>query len=390
MTMRAGGGWGFHNPVQIHSGAGALRLLPEIVGPALLVVTSAGFQQRDAARRLASLFRGRDVVTLEGVESNPAIADVERQIAFSAAAGPRDIVAIGGGSVLDTGKILAAAGANGSFSLRDHFTGAVDLPSSRHSRLVCIPTTSGSGSEVTPFATVWDRDARKKYSVSGETLFADVALVDPELTLSLPEEVTISTGLDAITQAFEATWSVRANPISTGLAVRAIAAGMEALVPLRNRPRDLGLRAAMAEASLLAGLAISSTRTALCHSISYPVTAHLGVPHGFACAFVLPEVFAFASEADPSRFERLALELGCRSAGELESRVGQLLCAVEIGKWMRRWVRDSSDLTALAPEMLTPGRADNTIRAATVADVELIVERAWRERIRADRPASSV
>jgi len=313
---------------------------------------------------------------VDDVPANPGLEDVEQRLAALSSAAIGEVLAIGGGSVMDAAKILAT-GLDG-VSPRRHLFEGLPLPSRRRTRLLCVPTTAGSGSEVTPFATVWDHEAKKKYSIAGDAMYPDAALLDAELTLTLPEEVRVSTALDAMTQAFEATWSRRANPISTSFAVSALRISLHTIVTMEQRPDDLALRRAMLEASLLAGLAISHTRTALCHSISYPLTAHLGVAHGYACTFTLPEVFAFNRAADEPRFEQLASALGFASATAVQNRVAELLDVLRVGERLRHYVDDAGAVAALVPEMLTPGRADNNIREAALDDVQSIVASACR------------
>jgi phosphonate metabolism-associated iron-containing alcohol dehydrogenase len=374
--------WSFHNPVRIHAAPGSLGRLPGLLDHcrSVLLVISPGFRGRGGLARVERLLEGRALHVVDDIAPNPDVAHVERQIENLVATPIDAVVGIGGGSVLDTAKIIAVALERDSFSLRRHLSAGGQLPPMRRNRLICIPTTAGTGSEVTPFATVWDSATYTKHSVAGDALFPDDALLDAELTLTMPEDVTLSTGLDAITQAFESTWSRRGNGVSTALAVRAIRIGLETLPRLTERPGDLELRSAMLDAGVLAGLAISQSRTALCHSISYPITVHFGVPHGFACAFTLPEVFAFNAEADEGRFAEVAAAVGSDSVDDLLQRLRRLLTESGIAVRMRRYVGNGAGLSALASEMLTPGRADNNWRAATVEDVSRIVEEAVRAR----------
>jgi alcohol dehydrogenase len=155
------------------------------------------------------------------------------------------------------------------------------------------------------------------------------------------------TGLDAITQAFEATWSRRATAVTTALAVRAIRLGLEVLPQLITDPSNLTLRTKMAEASVLGGLAISVSRTALCHSISYPLTMKLGIPHGLACGFVLPEVFSFNSQAEPGRFACLADEIGWESAEKLNQYLHKMMGTLGIGKLLTEYEINSEKVRGL-------------------------------------------
>ena len=374
--------WSFHNPVRIHAGPGALSTLPSLIGVlgGVLVVTSQGFVSRGGVDRLRSLLPERSLHIIDDISPNPDLSDVEERLARIRAAGVRCVIGIGGGSVLDTAKMLAVALGAPAGTLRRHVFEREALPVRRDLRLLCVPTTAGTGSEVTPFATVWDRSAKKKYSVAADVMFPDVALLDAELTLTMPDDVTVSTGLDAITQAFEATWSRGANAVSSAFATRAIRLALRALPALIGDPANLSLRSAMLESSLLAGLAISRTRTALCHSISYPITAHFGLPHGYACAFTLPEVFAFNLAVDEERFQQLAAEVGFSSADELHHVLHELLERLRLAHRLRPYIGDGSAVAGFASEMLTPGRADNNLRAATVDDVAMIVAAACRGR----------
>jgi phosphonate metabolism-associated iron-containing alcohol dehydrogenase len=172
--------------------------------------------------------------------------------------------------------------------------------------LIAIPTTAGTGSEVTPWATIWDRAAGRKHSLHLSETWPETALVDPELMLTLPSAVTVQSALDALSHALEAIWNVNANPVSDTFAVAAARETMATLPALLAAPGDGTLRSRMALAALKAGLAFSNTRTALAHSISYEMTLRFGLPHGIACSFTLPMVLERATGIDEARDAVLA------------------------------------------------------------------------------------
>jgi phosphonate metabolism-associated iron-containing alcohol dehydrogenase len=176
--------------------------------------------------------------------------------------------------------------------------------------LIAVPTTAGTGSEVTPWATIWDRAAQKKHSLHLKETWPSIALIDPELMLSLPASVTLQSGLDALSHALESIWNVNANPVSDTFAVAAVHDILDTLPRLMERLDDVGLRARMALAALKAGMAFSNTRTALAHSISYEMTLRYGLPHGIACSFPLPMVLERARGRRADRDEVLAQALG--------------------------------------------------------------------------------
>ena len=154
--------------------------------------------------------------------------------------------------------------------------------------IYAFPTTSGTSSELTHWATIWDNDAFIKHSLSSEILYPKEAFYDPRLTLSLSRETTIHTALDALSHSFESIWNNNANPISTHHALRSIEIILRDLPALAENLQSLELRTSIMQASMCAGLAFSNTQTALAHALSYPLTMRFGTAHGLACSFSLP------------------------------------------------------------------------------------------------------
>ena len=281
--------WAHHNPVRIVGGTldDLSRHLPNCRH--VLLVTSLGFTRRGVTAKVRSLFADRQVTIYDKVRPNPDLDALDSATAAYGSLKIDGVVGLGGGSALDAAKVLAV-------TLHDPLPKPLDhvlrqgKPHAWAGRLplAAVPTTAGTGAEVTPFATVWDHLARNKYSLAGPQVYPDVALLDAALTLSLPPAETLYPGLDATSHALESLWNRNRTPVSSALAMRALALIVEALPGVLEKPEDLGLRRRMQEASVLAGLAISQTRTALAHAISYPLTTHFGVTHGLACSFTLP------------------------------------------------------------------------------------------------------
>src|SRR4051812_26975435 len=287
--------WRYRNPVDVRFGAGVFDALGKVVaGRAFCLVpyddAKGGGVFADLTRRVVAM-AGTPAVTVRNIGPNPDfIGLAESCRTYASSERPIEaIVALGGGSVMDAAKVLAAA--SGDFDrVRRHLetgTGGEELG---RTPIIAIPTTAGTGSEVTSWATVWDTGAMKKYSLARETLYPETALVDPLLTVGLPRAVTISTGLDALSHALESIWNVNANPVSGALAEVAAREVLDALPLLADDLGSEALRTRLARASLFAGLAFSNTRTALAHALSYHLTLHHGVPHGIACSFSLPLV----------------------------------------------------------------------------------------------------
>jgi len=365
--------WDYRNPVKVVFGSGRLDELGQYAHGRSLVVTSAGMANRGVAARVAKLLERDGSLLYDRVQSNPTLAQVDEAIATVRNENIDTVVAIGGGSSLDVGKVLSLALVAPNFALGDLVTGDHPWRDTEPLPLLAVPTTAGTGSEVTPTATVWDGDARKKLSATTPRLFPSTALIDPELALSLPWEATLGPGLDAYSQCFEAICNRNATPVATAIAQRGLRLVPGALRRLRTDPTSIHARTEMAEAALLSGLAISQTRTALAHSMSYPITAHLGLAHGLACALALPGVLAFNLETDDGRLSDVATQAGLEGSDMLVPTLLDLYAELGVADAIRPHVRDIDALQPFVPEMLTAGRAENNIRPADYADVTRIL-----------------
>lgn len=217
------------------------------------------------------------------------------------------LLAIGGGTTLDLAKIVRFRLSNANSAPEIWRANKLPVAHYRHS-LWCAPTTSGTGSEVTPWATLWDVDVQTpvKRSWSMPQGFADRALIDPVLTLSCPVQLTRDTALDTLAHALESIWNHKANDLTRPLAIQSAQIVLDTLPSLLDRPHDMLLRQQLSKASLLAGLAMSQTQTALAHALSYDLTLHEKLPHGHACAVWLNMVMDIGAVHSPE--VRQALE----------------------------------------------------------------------------------
>ncbi len=323
----------FHNPVDTRFGCGSLRdlvSLTENQKVALVIFPEA--RALGLLDRLQLLLGERLVHVVEDVQPNPDVAQLRHTYErfWHEAADCQTVIAVGGGSAIDTAKALIVGTESGSFDelLGLLSTGQAFVPA-RAKSLIAAPTTAGTGSEVTPWATIWDAGNQKKYSLHLDCTWPKVAIVDPELMLTVPAGVTVSTGLDALSHALEAIWNVNANPLSDTFAVSAIEDILDCLPLLR---RDLGnreLRSRMALAALKAGMAFSNTKTALAHSISYEMTLRYGLPHGIACSFTLPLVLGLAWGCDEARDRTLQRVFGA-DLRKAQARLREFLHSLDV------------------------------------------------------------
>ncbi|KAF1066850.1 iron-containing alcohol dehydrogenase PsrA [Variovorax sp.] len=304
----------FFNPVRSVYGAGALSSLPKLLaGRKAVVVTFPEARRFGLVDRLQALLGDSLAGVIDAVLPNPDVAELRAlyEAFWQESAQAEVLVAVGGGSAIDTAKALMVGTQSGRFDdlVAALAAGGPFVPA-RVKTLIAVPTTAGTGSEVTPWATIWDREAQRKHSLHLPETWPSIAIVDPELMLSLPASVTLQSGLDALSHALESIWNVNANALSDTFAVAAVQQIFETLPLLMDKLGDLELRARMALAALQAGMAFSNTRTALAHSISYEMSLRYGLPHGIACSFPLPMVLRRAIGQDAGRDAVLERALG--------------------------------------------------------------------------------
>ena len=295
----------FHNPVDTRFGWGSLLELASITEhQKVALVTFPEARGLGLVDRIQDLLGERLVYIVEDVQPNPDVAQLRDTYErfWQEASDCHTVIAVGGGSAIDTAKALIVGTESGRFDelLALLATGKPFVPA-RSKLLIAAPTTAGTGSEVTPWATIWDAASHKKYSLHLDSTWPTVAIIDPQLMLTVPAGVTVSTGLDALSHALESIWNINANPVSDTFAISAIEDILECLPLLRRDLSSKELRSRMALAALKAGLAFSNTKTALAHSISYEMTLRYGLPHGIACSFTLPLVLGLAWGHDEAR-----------------------------------------------------------------------------------------
>jgi alcohol dehydrogenase len=363
IDLGARGGWSFFNPTRIRFGVGCRQeLVSLLAGKRVLIVTTVrGKSQIEEDAQLREAVGGCIPHFINTVQPNPDLLELQREIDQHRERHYDVVLAFGGGSALDAAKAIGLGISPGVFSsdLETLIASPERLQDFAAIPLIAVPTTAGTGSEVTPFATVWDRKRHKKLSLANRSVAPHTALVDPELTASMPHEVTVSTGLDALNQAFESVWNKNASPVSLALAARAIENGLAAFEAFAGGRSGLDVRTGMAQASVLAGLCISQTRTALCHAISYPLTAHFDVPHGIACAFTMHAVGRRYQHSGHGHLDIVARLAGLSGAEALLKKVGELTDAFEVRSRVREKAGSLGAIQALQDEMYTPGRADN-------------------------------
>ena len=245
--------------------------------------------------------------------ADPTTAVVETGTRRLTEGGFDSLVAIGGGSSIDTAKAMSILAANGG-QMRDYKVPA-EIPKAGPP-LVAIPTTAGTGSEVTRFTVITDTETDEKMLIAGLACCPLAAIVDYELTLSMPLRLTADTGLDSLTHAIEAYVSRRANPFTDGLAKNAMGLIARHIRTACAEPENLAAREAMMLGATTAGMAFSNSSVCLVHGMSRPIGAFFHVPHGLSNAMLLPEITAFSAPAALERYADCARAMGVAEDNE--------------------------------------------------------------------------
>ena len=204
-----------------------------------------------------------------------------------------------------------------------------------------------------------------------------MAIVDPTLTFNLPKEVTINTSLDSLNQAFESIWNKNADNGTLIYAFKSIKLSLSALAKINNIINDKKSRLELAKASLYAGICISQTKTSICHSISYPLTANFGIPHGLACAFTMCAIINFINKKNINFFDKLARNLKFNSGKNLEIKIKKLFYNLKIKEKNKYYIRKKKELFSLKKYMQTSGRSDNFIYPVNENFLDLILKKSY-------------
>jgi alcohol dehydrogenase len=362
----------YEMPTIILFGEGCLATLPDLLAPYRKI---AFFHGRASyvpnAQRMDALLQGKDILHIADIAPEPEVRHLQECTEQLQSFAPECVLALGGGSVLDIAKgaafcAMQSTSVEGLLSASGgHF--ADSLP------VIAIPTTAGTGSEVTPFAVFWNHGEKKKYSFGYRELFPAHALVDPELTYSMPPIVTACTGMDAFTQACESYWNNNHNPTSDAYALEALSLMLSALPKAVEDGADASARHDVMLGSLRAGQAFSNTRTAACHSISYPMTLYFGVTHGQAVGVTLPEVLLLDAQAMPNRIPDFCEALGASSMGEAAEKIRDMMRASGLCTRLSELGIDRAGIDIIVEHGFTPERMSNNPYAFTAESLRTML-----------------
>lgn len=342
-------------------GKGCLEHLKTLKGTRAFIVTGGSSMKKsgilkDVIDLLAEA--GIKSEVFSGVEPDPLFSTVYRGAEAMKAFGPDIIVALGGGSAMDAAKAMWVYYEHPEITKLSDIVPPNPVPKLREKAImVCIPSTSGTASEVSRSVVITDDDTHVKFGIGNMEMLPDIAICDPRVTATMPPSITAETGMDALTHALEALVSKRANYLSN------ILAGAAAKDIIRYLPRaykdgsDMESREIMLNASMTAGLAFTNVSLGIVHSMAHTLGSFFGLPHGLADAVLLPYVIEFnrGDEAARITYADLAQEIG---ADDIASAVKELNRTLNIAGSLKELIKDRAEYMAKLDEMAQMARQD--------------------------------
>jgi alcohol dehydrogenase class IV len=352
----------FQGVKHIVHGANSLDQLPEKLSlldrpiRRIALITQPAMERNGVAERVVAALKAKDIQALivRDVQPEPTIANIEsvyrEQIELF---GPEAVLSIGGGSVLDAAKLFAVRLTNQQ-PLREWL--GIDLIRTPGVPLILVPTTSGTGSEVTPNAIVTLPDEALKVGIVSRHLLPQLVILDATLTLDLPRPITAATGMDAFIHALESYISTKANPISDMFAMESMRLIGANLIEAYENGQSLKAREAMLLRSMYGGLALTAAGTAAVHALAYPLGGMFNITHGVANSMLLPHVMEFNLDASVGRLAKVAHALQIAqyhddeeaAAQKLVTRLREWTTALDIPQDLRRFGVLEAHVDALA------------------------------------------
>jgi len=374
----------FQTTPRMWMGPGAINTLPiEVAAMSAtraMIIVGPNVKRAGHADRVAGIIgsSGAECGIISDVEPEPSLQTAERVAGEARRFGADLVVGIGGGSSLDVAKVASVLVAN-DVSL-ESIIGPNKVPGPGI-KSILVPTTAGTGTEVTPVVVLVDKGEGAKKVIVSPHVFPDVAILDAELTVTLPQGATAYSGMDAMTHAIEAFTSRNAGPMTDLLAAEAIRLISENLRVVYRDGEDVEARDKMLFASMLAGKAFGNAGVAAVHAFAHVVGAKYGVPHGTANTIMLPHVMEFTLQADPARFAAMAGFMGEDISGvsEEEGAAGMveairgMIADVGLPTRLSEYGMEKKDVTEMAEEVLKDERLlANNRREVGFEDAEAI------------------
>lgn len=377
----------FNCSTEIFFGCKSIRNIPDIICrenfKKVMIVCDEGIENAQILDRILEQVQksGVECIVFSNVEANPSVTTVEAGMQIYSDFKPDVLIGLGGGSPIDVAKAIGVVAANGG-SITDYE--GVDKFENQSLPLMAIPTTAGTASEVTIFTVITDTQTEYKLTVGGRKLAARWAIVDPELTLTLPPKLTASTGLDALVHAIESYTSKMSYALTEVLALESIRSISSNLRQAVYAGDNIQARVAMMYGSLVAGLAFNNTRLGNVHAMSHPLSAKYHVPHGVANSVLLPYVMEFNLPANPEKFANIAKAMGeniidseplMKNAYKAVEAVKQLSKDLNIPADFSEYNIDKKDILLMSNDAMKSGNILVNPRKTNIEDIKFLFEK---------------
>lgn len=352
----------FYAPGKIIFGPGGLSQVgaeaKRLGSKVLIVLGKSAMKKSGALDRLTHLLieNNLEYTIYDNIPSDPTVEIVDTGTNLARKENCNLVIALGGGSVLDTGKAISAMVTNeGSVADYQEIEGKGRKFKTKPIPFIAIPTTSGTGSEATKNAVITNTEFSLKKSIRDPWLIPEVALVDPELTLSLPPHITADCGGDALTQCIESYLGKKSQEITDALALHAIGLIGKSLVKAVKDGKNLEARKDMAMAALLSGLCLSNSGLGAVHALSHPLGVYYKIPHGLSCAVLLPYVMEYNLPVVTKKLAKIAQSLGedisllseTEAAQRAVERIKEILSQAGIKSNLSEWEIKEEDFSQL-------------------------------------------
>jgi alcohol dehydrogenase class IV len=348
-----------------------------------LIITDTVLQQVGVVSKVEERLEGIAYGIYTGVQPEPEVKVAEDCAKQSVLGGHDGLIAVGGGSAIDIAKVVSVL-SNNQVEIASLF--GTNLVKEKGLPFIVIPTTAGTGSEVTNIAILSDKEEQLKKGIVSDYMLPDVAIVSPEMTLTMPQSVTAASGIDALVHAIEAYISIFASPITDALAIKAMKMIAVNLPKAYANPNHMEAREAMVTASLMAGMAFGNAGVGAVHALAYPLGGRYNIPHGVSNALLLPYVMEWNQISCLERFREIAEALGedtrgisdTDAAGKAVASMRKLCRMVGIPEGMREFGISEEAIPQMAVDASQITRLlKNNPRDLKVKEIEQIYRTAY-------------
>lgn len=359
--------WDYQQPVAIRFGNGRVREIKDVAAEmglteGGLLVSEKLFATNGTAEKIVKDSEGTISEIFSDFSPNPDVTEVDKAAALIREKHLKFVVAMGGGSAMDLAKSAASIAFTNNSIADYHGTGKA-MPQ-EHLPIIAVPTTAGTGSEVTCVSVLTNRALGKKAPIVSDGFFPSVAIIDPELTYSVPPHVTASTGMDVLSQAIEGYWSKGHQPICDACAIHAAPLVFKYLPIAVAEPDNAEARQKMCEASVIAGLAFTLPKTTSSHACSFPLTNIYGIPHGEACGLTLDWFARVNADAQHGRVQEFARAIGFKNVDAMADAIQELKVKVGLRTGLKDLNLNAEQIADLVRISRHPNLYNNPVEIA--------------------------